>query len=79
MLYLCGLKSRCCFRKPMEGETGKAMNSKMLLDLIQKEYPSIEINHSNKIRLGLTMKALSYESANHNNVPFYKVVPTKAA
>ena len=68
-----------CFRKPTEGETGQAMNSKMLLGLIQKEYPSIEINHSNKIRLGLTMKALGYDSVNHNNVPFYKVVPTKAA
>ena len=68
-----------CFRKPMEGETGQAMNSKMLLGLIQKEYPSIQINHSNKIRLGLTMKALGYESANHNNVPFYKVVPVRAA
>ena len=68
-----------CFRKPKEGETAKSMNSKMLLTLIQKEYPSIEINHSNKIRLGLTMKALGYESANHNNVPFYKVVPVRAA
>ncbi len=68
-----------CFRKPRESETAKAMNSKMLLSLIQKEYPSIVINHSNKIRLGLTMKALGYESANHNNVPFYKVVPVKAA
>ena len=68
-----------CFRKPKEGETAKAMSSSMLLNLIKKEYPSIEVNHSNKIRLGLALKALGYESTNHNNVPFYKVVLVKAA
>ena len=68
-----------CFRKPKEGETAKAMSSSMLLDLIQKEYPSIEITHSNKIRLGRTMKSLGYESVDHSNVPFYKVVPVRAA
>ena len=68
-----------CFRKPKEGETAKAMSSSMLLNLIKKEYPSIEVNHSNKIRLGLALKALGYESTNHNNVPFYKVILVKAA
>ena len=68
-----------CFRKPKEGESAKAMSSSMLLDLIQKEYPSIEINHSNKIRLGRAMKSLGYESVDHSNVPFYKVVLVKAA
>ena len=68
-----------CFRKPKEGETAKAMSSSMLLDLIQKEYPSIEITHSNKIRVGRVMKSLGYESVDHSNVPFYKVVPVRAA
>ena len=68
-----------CFRKPKEGETAKAMSSSMLLDLIQKEYPSIEISHSNKIRVGRVMKSLGYESVDHSNVPFYKVVPVRAA
>ena len=68
-----------CFRKPKDGESAKAMNTKMMLDHIRKEYPSIEINHSNKVRLGLTMKALGYESADHSNVPFYKVVPLHVA
>ena len=68
-----------CFRKPMEGESAKAMSSSMLLNLIQKEYPSIEITHSNKIRLGRTMKALGYESVDRSNVPYYKVIPVKAA
>ena len=68
-----------CFRKPKEGETAKTMSSSMLLDLIQKEYPSIEITHSNKIRVGRVMKSLGYESVDHSNVPFYKVVPVRAA
>ena len=68
-----------CFRKPKEGETAKTMSSSMLLDLIQKEYPSIEITHSNKIRLGRAMKSLGYESVDHSNVPFYKVIPVRAA
>ena len=68
-----------CFRKPKDGESAKAMSTKMMLDHIWKEYPSIEINHSNKVRLGLTMKALGYESADHSNVPFYKVVPLHVA
>ena len=68
-----------CFRKPKEGETAKAMSSSMLLEIIKKEYPSIEITHSNKIRLGRTMKSLGYESVDHSNVPFYKVIPLRAA
>lgn len=68
-----------CFRKPHEGEMAKSMNSKMLLTQIQKEYPSVEINQSNRIRVGLAMKSLGYESTDHSNVPFYKVIPIKAA
>ena len=68
-----------CFRKPREGEPAKAMNSRMLLKHIQKDYPSVEINHSNRIKVGLAMKALGYESTDHSNVPFYKVVPVSAA
>ena len=68
-----------CFRKPREGEASKSMNSKMMLKQIQKDYPSVEITHSNRIKVGLAMKALGYESTDHSNVPFYKVVPIKAA
>ena len=68
-----------CFRKPKEGEMAKILSSSMLLNLIQKEYPSVEITHSNKIRLGRTMKALGYESVDRSNVPYYKVIPVKAA
>ena len=68
-----------CFRKPKEGESAKTLSSSMLLEMIQKEYPSIEITHSNKIRVGRVMKSLGYESVDHSNVPFYKVVLVKAA
>ena len=68
-----------CFRKPKEGEAAKLMNSGMLLNLIQREYPSVEINHGNKVRVGQAMKNLGYEFADHSNVPFYKVVVIKAA
>ena len=68
-----------CFRKPREGEASKSMNSKMMLQQIQKDYPSVEITHSNRIKVGLAMKALGYESTDHSNVPFYKVVPLHAA
>ena len=68
-----------CFRKPKEGETAKLMNSKMLLNHIQHQYPSVDINHGNKVRVGQAMTSLGYESADHSNVPFYKVIPLKAA
>ena len=68
-----------CFRKPKEGEAAKMMNSKMLLKQIQKDYPSVEINHGNKVRIGKAMSSLGYESADRSNVPFYKVVPVKVA
>ena len=68
-----------CFRKPKEGETAKLMNSKMLLSHIQHQYPSVDINHGNKVRVGQAMTTLGYESADHSNVPFYKVIPLKAA
>ena len=68
-----------CFRKPHEGEVAKSMNSKMMLKYMQKDYPSVEINHSNRIKVGLAMKSLGYEWTDHSNVPFYKVVPITAA
>ena len=68
-----------CFRKPEKGEAAKMMNSKMLLEEIQKDYPSVKIDHGNKIRVGKAMSSLGYESADHSNVPFYKVIPVKVA
>ena len=68
-----------CFRKPKEGEVAKLMNSKMLLTHIQHQYPSVDINHGNKVRVGQAMTSLGYESADHSNGPFYKVIPLQVA
>jgi hypothetical protein len=68
-----------CFRKPKEGETPKLMNTKMLLSHIQKEYPSVDINHGNKVRVGMAMTNLGYEYADRSNMAFYKVIPLRAA
>ena len=68
-----------CFRKPKEGEAAKLMNSKMLLSHIQHYYPSVDTSHGNKVRVGQAMTTLGYESADHSNVPFYKVIPLNAA
>ena len=68
-----------CFRKPKEGEEVKTMNSTQMLTLMQKEYPSLKINHSTRIHLGQAMKELEFEHTEHSHVAFYKVVPIKAA
>ena len=68
-----------CFRKPKEGEAAKLMNSGMLLTHIQHQYPSVEINHGNKVRVGQAMTNLGYEFTDHSNVPFYKVILLKVA
>ena len=68
-----------CFRKPKQGETAMLMNSKMLLSHIQHQYPSIDINHGNKVRVGHAMTMLGFESTDRSNVPFYKVIPQMAA
>jgi len=67
-----------CFRKPKEGEAAQLMSSKMLLGHIQKLYPSVDINHGNKVRVGQAMTTLGFESTDHSNVPFYKVIPLAA-
>ncbi len=67
-----------CFRKPNKDETAKVMNTKMLLELIQKEYPNVSNDRSTKIKIGLTMKELGYEHCMRNNIPFYKVIALAA-
>jgi hypothetical protein len=46
---------------------------------MQKEYPSLKINHSTRIHLGQAMKELEFEHIEHSHVAFYKVIPIKAA
>jgi len=68
-----------CFRKPMEGETAKSMSSTQVLKLIQQEYPTLKINHSTTIHLGLSMKQMGFERKDHNHAAYYQVIPLKVA
>ena len=70
---------RVCFRKPVEGEMVKALNSAQMLEHIQREYPSLKITHSAKVTLGLTLKELGFENYDHAHVHFYYAVPLKVA
>ena len=68
-----------CFRKPKDGDVASTMNSNQMLQMIQKEYPSLRINHSTKVSLGRAMKELEFNHTEHSHVAYYKVVPLKAA
>ena len=70
---------KACFRKPKENEDYQSMDSTALLEMIKKDYPSIQINRSARICLGLTMKELGFTHTNPKNVPHYQVIPVRAA
>ncbi len=68
-----------CFRKPKEGEAARSLNCNSLMEIITREFPTIQNTHSTKIYLGRTMKALGYESTEWGHIPHYKVIPLLAA
>ena len=68
-----------CFRKPNDGEKAKAMNTKQMIELIRKEFPSVKSDQSTKIHLGYAMKDLGFNHTERGHVKFYEVVPLKAA
>ena len=68
-----------CFRKPNDGEKAKAMNTKQMIELIRKEFPSVKSDQSTKIHLGYAMKDLGFSHTERGHVKFYEVVPLKAA
>ena len=70
---------QACFRKPMEGEPVKTMNSTEMLKIIQMEYPSVKTTHGTKVSLGTAMKELGFEHKEHSHVAYYKVVQLNAA
>ncbi len=70
---------KACLRKPKEGEKVKAMDSTQVLEVIQQDYPSLEVSHSTRIHLGFAMKELGFETTNHARVAYYKAVPKKLA
>jgi len=68
-----------CFRKPSNGEVGKTLNTKQMLELLKMEYPSLKSSHSVKVHLGMAMKELGYERVEYGHIAYYKVVPLKVA
>ena len=68
-----------CFRKPQDDEPSKSMNSTDIIKLIQREYPSVKLNHPTKIHLGMALKELGFQHTSRSNVMFYKVIPRKVA
>ena len=63
----------------LDDETVKPLNCTQILSLMQREYPSLVINRSTRVYLGLAMKELGFDTVHYGNVPFYKAVPQKVA
>ncbi|MBR4731076.1 MAG: DUF3874 domain-containing protein [Prevotella sp.] len=68
-----------CFRQPVEGEAVKTMNCGQMIDIIQKDYPTLENTMGNRVKLGKAISALGFEHKEHSHVAYYKVVPLRAA
>ena len=68
-----------CFRQPNEGEVVKTMNCGQIIDIMQKEYPTLYNTIGNRVKLGKTISAMGFEHKEHSHVAYYKVVPLKAA
>ena len=63
-----------CFRKPNEGERAKAMSGTEMLKIIKDKYPTLDINHKNKVHLANAMKDLGYESkVLHHSAQYYAI------
>ena len=68
-----------CFRQPAEGEVVKTMSCDEIIDIMQKDYPTLVKTIGNKVKLGKAITALGYKQKNHSHVTYYEVVPRKAA
>ena len=68
-----------CFRQPEEGEVVKTMSCAQMIDIMQKDYPTLQNTIGNRVRLGKTISALGFEHKEHSHVAYYKVVPFRAA
>jgi predicted P-loop ATPase len=66
-------------RKPNDGEVARSMSGLQVLQLIKAEFPSVEINHSMRVHLGLAMKEMGFDTTNSHNVAHYKCLPRKVA
>ena len=70
---------KACFRKPMEGEKVKSMNTTEMLEIIRDAYPNVTVTTKVKVELGRALVALDYEHKSHSNVAYYKAVPLHVA
>ena len=68
-----------CFRKPNEGEAYKTMNCGQIIEVIQKDYPTLDNTIGNKIRLGKVISALGFDFKDHSHIPYYEVIPLSVA
>ncbi len=68
-----------CFRKPNDGETAESLSSTQMLEMIQKEYPTMKISHSASVQLGLTMRQMGFKHIDKHNMSYYQVIPLRAA
>ena len=68
-----------CFRMPEEGEVVKTMTCGQMIDIMQKDYPTLQNTIGNRVRLGKTISALGFEHKEHSHVAYYKVVPLRVA
>jgi predicted P-loop ATPase len=67
------------FRKPNEGETFKTMNCNQMIGVMQGDYPTLQNTIGNRVRLGRFVSSLGFNFKDHSHVPFYEVVPLRAA
>ena len=70
---------KACFRKPIEGEKVKSMNTTEMLEIIRDAYPNVTVSTKAKVELGRALVALDYERKEHSHVAYYKAVPLQAA
>ena len=70
---------KACFRKPVDGEKVKSLNTTEMLEIIRNEYPNVTVTTKAKVELGRALVSLEYERKDHSHVAFYKAVPLKAA
>jgi len=70
---------KACFRKPLEGEKVKTLNTTEMMEIIRNEYPNVSVTTKAKVELGRALVSLDFEHKSHSNVAYYKAVPLHVA
>ncbi len=63
-----------CFRKPEQGEKAEEVTGTEILKMLQKEYPSVKVNHSSSVQLGHVMKQMGYSRQVRRHIAYYKII-----